>query len=78
MNRIGKLFVNSSFSVSQITKAQLVIENYDKTVTTKPHDKSVKFMVDLSAGNTTLRSNLYDKDDNVLCGAMYVKVSRKN
>lgn len=66
----------SEKGIRPITKAQLLVADFDKTVTTKPEDKSVKFLVELNAGKTTLKSNLYDKDENVLCGAMYVKVSK--
>lgn len=68
----------SETGIRPIVKAQLIIGSYDKTVSTKPEDKSVKFKVELNAGNTTLKSNLFDIDNNVLCGAMYVKVSREN
>ena len=68
----------SERGVRPIVKAQLIIGDYVKTVAIKVEDKSVKFNVNLKAGNTTLKSNLFDIDNNVLCGAMYVKVSRIN
>lgn len=68
----------SEKGIRPITEAQLIIQDFDKTVSTSAEDKSAKFLVDLSAGKTTLKTNLYDKDRNVLCGAMYVKVTRKS
>ena len=65
----------SDKGVKPIVKAQLIIGDYDKTVSTKADDKSVKFKVKLNAGKTTIKSNLYDIENNVLCGAMYVKVT---
>jgi arylsulfatase len=67
----------SERGVRPIVKAQLIVGNYNKIVKTKAKDKSVKFNVNLSVGKTTLKSNLFDINNNVLCGAMYVKVSRK-
>ncbi len=58
-----------------IVKAQLLVGEYDKTVVTNANDKSVTFKVKLNAGKTTIKSNLFDKDNNILCGAMYVKVT---
>lgn len=66
----------SDRGVRPIVKAQLVIGDYDKTISTKADDKSVKFKVRLNAGKTTIKSNLFDKENNILCGAMYVKVTR--
>lgn len=65
----------SEKGVRPITKAQLIIGDFDKTISVKPEDKSVKFKVKLKAGKTTLKSNLYDVENNILCGAMYVKVA---
>ncbi|WP_372743950.1 arylsulfatase [Lutibacter sp.] len=66
----------SEKGIKPIVKAQLIVGDFNETVLTKPEDKSVKFKLKLNAGNTTLKSNLFDKDNNILCGAMYVKVTR--
>ncbi|MBW8034695.1 MAG: arylsulfatase [Planctomycetes bacterium] len=60
-----------------IAKARLIINDFDETVDTKPEDSVVKFTVDLKAGNTRLQTYLMDENGKDLCGAMYVKVTRK-
>jgi len=61
-----------------IAKARLVIGEFNQTVDTKPDDTSAIFKVNLKAGKTKLATSLLDQEDNVLTGAMYVKVKRIN
>jgi hypothetical protein len=60
-----------------IAKAQLKVADFNKTIDTKPEDKSANFSVELKAGKVKLTPNLLDKDGKILCGAMYVYINRK-
>ncbi|MBL7147087.1 MAG: hypothetical protein ISS76_22805, partial [Phycisphaerae bacterium] len=78
----GKTLVESFDGTSQrgarpVAKAQLLINGIDQTIDTQPKDKVAKFTVKLKAGKTKLTANLLDKNGQMLCGAMYVKVTKK-
>jgi arylsulfatase A-like enzyme len=60
-----------------IAKAQLLIQDYNQTIATKPGDKTAGFDVPLKAGTTTLTANFLDDKGAILGGAMYVKVTKK-
>ena len=60
-----------------IAKAQLLIQDYNQTIATKPVDKTAGFDVPLKAGTTTLTANFLDDKGAILGGAMYVKVTKK-
>ena len=60
-----------------IAKAQLLIQDYNQTIGTKTEDKTAGFDVPLKEGKTTLTPNFLDEKGAVLCGAMYVKVTKK-
>ncbi|WDE97724.1 arylsulfatase [Lentisphaera profundi] len=64
-------------SARPITQAQLKLADFNKTIATKPEDTVAKFTLKLKAGKTKLTANLLDKDGEILCGAMYVKITRK-
>ena len=59
-----------------ISKAQLIVSEFNQILNTKPEDRSATFTVNLKAGKTKLTTNLLDQGGNVLTGAMYVKVKR--
>jgi arylsulfatase A-like enzyme len=64
-------------SARPISKAQLIVAAFDKTVETQVTDSFVKFNVTLKAGQTKLTANFLDKNNQILCGALHVKVTRK-
>jgi arylsulfatase A-like enzyme len=60
-----------------IARARLCIAGHDLQVDTKPEDTAARFTVELKAGATRLAADLMDAAGKVLCGAMYVKVRKK-
>jgi arylsulfatase len=60
-----------------VARAQLIIADCNQTIDTKPEDKVATFTINLKAGKTKLTANLLDKDGTILCGAFYVKVTRR-
>ena len=60
-----------------IAKAQLLVGDFNRMIDIKPEDKTAGFDVPLKAGKTTLTANFLDDKGSVLCGAMYVKVTKK-
>jgi len=70
--------LNMQKSARPIAKAQLLIQDIDQTIDTKPEATVARFVVQLKAGKTKLTTNLVDKDGKLLANAMYVKVKRIN
>jgi arylsulfatase A-like enzyme len=60
-----------------VDQARLQVGDFNQTVDTKPRDTMVRFSVNLKQGKTKLCANLLDGKSAVICGAMYVKVTRK-
>lgn len=60
-----------------VAKARLQVGEFDQTLDTQPEATVVRFSTPLKAGTTTLTADLLNKQGNVICGAMYVKVTRK-
>ncbi len=65
-------------SARPIAKAQLLIQDIDQTIETKPEETVARFVVQLKDGKTKLTTNLMDVDGKSLASAMYVKVKRIN
>ena len=73
----GKKGLLSSPDALPIAKAQLLIGDFNQTIDTKPADKVAAFTVPLKSGTKNLTANFIDDKGAVLCGAMYVKVTKK-
>ena len=58
-----------------IAKVQLMIADFNQTLDTRPADKSATFALKLKPGKTRLTANLLDQQGEIICGAMYVKVT---
>ncbi len=65
-------------SARPIAKAQLLIQDIDLTINTRPEESVARFVVPLKAGKTKLTTILMDKDGKLLASAMYVKVKLIN
>ena len=72
----GAKGASDSGGARPIAKAQLTVASYNQTIATKPGDKSAAFTPHLKAGKTTLTANFLDRDEKILCGAFYVRVTR--
>ena len=60
-----------------VAQARLRVGDFDKTVKTRSTDTVAHFTAPLEAGTTTLTADLLNNQDQVICGAMYVKVTRR-
>lgn len=60
-----------------VAGARLRVSDFDQMIVTKPQDSFVRFSVNLKEGKTALTGDLLDAKGKVLCGAMYVKVTRQ-
>lgn len=58
-------------------KSRLQISSFDKTLAIKSDDESIVFTTNLEKGKTKLTSSFIDKDGEVICGAMFVKITLK-
>ena len=70
----GKLTSMKEGKALPIAKARLVVGGTDQSKPVVQSDKAAIFTVHLPAGQTTLQTWFYDKNDKELCGAFYVYV----
>ncbi len=68
---------NAGRTARPIAGARLRIGAVDEKVDTKAEDAAARFSVRLEAGRTRLTADLLDAAGDVLCGAMYVKATRR-
>ncbi|MFI3302977.1 MAG: arylsulfatase [Rikenellaceae bacterium] len=69
--------VDPSLAAKPIAKAQLILGDYNKTITTSATDTVATFELHLEKGQTTIEGVFHDKDGNPICGAFYMEVLRK-
>ena len=58
-----------------VAKARLQVGDFDQTLQTQPNDTVARFTAHLKKGTTKLTAEFLDEQGNVICGAMYVKVT---
>ncbi len=69
--------VDPSLAAKPIAKAQLILGDYNKTITTKPTDTVATFNLHLEKGNTKIEGIFLDKNNKPICGAFYIELLRK-
>ncbi len=69
--------VDASLAAKPIAKAQLILGDYDQTIDTKPTDTVATYNLHLEKGQTKVEGVFYDKNNNPICGAFYIKILRK-
>ncbi len=60
-----------------VAKARLQVGDFDQTVDTRPEDTFVRFSANLPKGKTELTASFLDTQGKVICGATYLKITRK-
>ena len=70
-------YLQSKEGAIPVVKARLKVDNFDQTIDTKLTAICARFSVNLKKGKTQLTTSLLDAQDNEICGAMYVKITRK-
>jgi arylsulfatase len=64
-------------SAIPVAKAQLKIADKDLIIDTSPEDRYAEFNLHLNKGRYELTPNLLDKNGEILCSAMFIRVLRK-
>lgn len=59
-----------------IASARIQVGDQEKKINVGPHDKSVRFTMDIEAGETSIITDFYDKEETRLLGAYYLYVNR--
>ena len=69
-------FTGDNVGARPIHSARLSIGDFDEAITTTSEDRFASFKTKLPAGKHKLETQFLDKDGEVLCSAIYVKVNK--